>query len=264
MHHLRIVAADFRGLCNVCGLWVAVRWLLGVIWHFGACRRVGNLQPADAVIGDGPIAVRQGKARAMITCYRVLSGVREIWVRDVYLGRGFLSIAPDGVVVDLGANMGAFTLLALAHGANVRVVAVEADPVECGRFEKNLALNGWADRTKIVRAFVGGRTQFQVDLAATGRTAAVPTIDPAQLLAMAGGQIDLLKCDIEGSEFELFASAGPLLAACRQIAMELHPDAGDPTQVIELLRSNGFEVRHGTHGPTVLAQARRAAPVTRR
>ena len=79
-------------------------------------------------MGPGPYDVRLGAARARLFGEQVISGIREIWVRDVYLNRGILSIAPDATVVDLGANAGNFTMLALAHGSGVRCVSVEADP----------------------------------------------------------------------------------------------------------------------------------------
>jgi FkbM family methyltransferase len=255
LRQLRIIASDAWGLRRVCGAGIALRWLAAIALRFPQCRREGNLQPADAAVGDGPIAVRYGHAKTLFACQRPLTGIREIWVRDEYLEGGYLSITPGSTVVDLGCNKGAFTTLALAHGA--RVVAVEADPVEILGLEKILALNNWSQRVRIINAFVGGRTRYQNELLATHRCAAVGNITPQELLDLAGGPIDLLKCDIEGSEFELLISAGPLIAASRQIAVELHPQAGDPQKVIQLLNSQGFEVKTFTHGPTVMALCRR-------
>ena len=174
MARLKRIITDFWGLCTVCGFSVGFRWLLAVITHFRASIRAGHLQLADGVLGDGPIAVRLGNARAKLICYRVLTGIRETWVRDGYLGHGFLKIAPDALVVDLGSNMGAVTTLALAHGPAVRVFAVEADPAELPLLQRNLDLNGWADRVTIINAFIGGRTQTQRELLATDRRAPFP------------------------------------------------------------------------------------------
>jgi FkbM family methyltransferase len=264
LRRIQIIAGDFWGLVRVCGPWIALRWLVAIVIRFPECRRAGNLQPADAWLGDGPITVRKGRARAKLTCFRVLTGIRETWVRDEYLGNGFLHIAPDATVVDLGSNMGGFTTLALAHGAQVRVVAVEADPLECRRLQKTLAINGWTDRVTIVNAFIGGRTRMQDELSATERGGRVPTITQAELLELAGNRVSLLKCDIEGSEFELCApptaSATPLLAAAEQIAMEVHPHAGEARRVIEYLKSLGFELNIVNHPPTLMVLGRRAVP----
>jgi FkbM family methyltransferase len=257
MRQLRIIAADFAGLCAVCGPVVGFRWLAAVVLRLGACRRAGNLQPADAMLGDGPISVRLGNARARLVCYRVLTGVRETWVRDSYLGHGFLSIPRNARVIDLGSNMGNFTALALGHGPDVRVLAVDADPTECRRLQQTLAVNGWTDRVDAVNAFVGGRSRYQEELLASGQCATVGNISADDLIRRAGGSVDFIKCDIEGSEFALFAAGSPLFAATNQIAMELHPHAGNPLALIALLEANGFEVRRKDQGPTITVLARR-------
>src|ERR1700677_3446502 len=105
LRSIRIIASDFRGLCRVCGPVVALRWLLAIIFHFKACRRSSNLQPADAALGDGPFHLRLRNARATVAGKHVLTGIREIWVRDPYLN-DFLTIPENATVVDLGANMG--------------------------------------------------------------------------------------------------------------------------------------------------------------
>jgi hypothetical protein len=133
-----VIASDCWGLWRVCGLRVALRWLWAIAWNFRACRASGNLQPADAAMGDGPFRVRLRQAQAVLSGPRVLTGIREVWVRDPYLA-GFVTIPPQGTVLDLGANMGLFTALALGQGEGVRVLAVEADPLEYSRLRQTLA-----------------------------------------------------------------------------------------------------------------------------
>jgi FkbM family methyltransferase len=257
MGRLKIIAGDFRGLCRVCGVRVGLRWLGAIAIHLGACLRSGNLQPADAAMGDGPFPVKLRNARASLVGEQVMTGLREIWVRDIYLG-DFLSITPDAVVVDLGANMGIFSALALGQSSKVRVLAVEADPQHCLRFERLMTANGWNARAQLVNAFVGGCTSFQSELLASGRCAAVPTIDAAELLRRIGSKsVDLLKCDIEGSEFDLFAAAEPLIAATRQIALEIHPECGDADGLIDRLKRMGFEIRLDHRPPTIILRGRR-------
>src|SRR4051812_15958000 len=122
---IRIVFRDFIGLVRVCGIGVALRWLVMIALNFKKCARARNLQPADLAMGPGPFSARLGTARAKLFGEQAISGIREIWVRDVYLNHGRLSIPPDATVVDLGANMGNFTVLALGHGPGVRCVSVE-------------------------------------------------------------------------------------------------------------------------------------------
>lgn len=254
---LRIIASDFRGLCRVCGPVVAFRWLLAIVLHFPQCRRSGNLQPADAALGSGPFRVKLRNSRAILSGEQVLTGIREIWVRDPYLG-DFLTIPQNATVVDLGANMGAFTTLALGHGRGVKVFAVEADPNECIRLRATLQANDPDSRATVVNAFVGGTTAFQSDLKTTDRASAIPTITEQEILSrVGGGPVHFLKCDIEGSEFALLADPGPLFAATLQFAAELHPDSGDVGAAIDQLKKMGFEIRRVDHPPTTLIQARR-------
>lgn len=262
MSQLKKILSDFRGLCAVCGMGVACRWLIAIATRFNQCRREGNLQPADAALGDGPFTVRMGNARALLAGARAITNIREVWVRDAYLGRGYLVISPDACVVDLGSNIGAFTCLALAHGPGVRVVAIESDPAECTRLRRNLELNGWQSRAEVINAFIGGQTQFQQEQLSTERCKSTPTIGQDKLLQHVGGRINFLKCDIEGSEFDLFSEESMLLDATDQIAMEIHPHAGDVQAMIDRLKLAGFELMTHQDPPTVTVLGRR--PSTRK
>jgi FkbM family methyltransferase len=237
----RIVLSDFFGLTRVAGPVVSVRWLLAILLTLPKCFRQRNLQPADLAMGHGPFAVRLGKSRAKLAGEYAISGAREIWVRQVYMGDGFLEIKDGATVVDLGSNMGNFSALALGHGPRVRLVAVEADPLMCDKFTHTMRVNGWEDRAQLVNGFVGGTTQSQVEL--RGRFSAVPTLSEQELLDRAGIQrIDFLKVDIEGSEFELLTRESRLLAVADQLAIELHTTLGDADAFLRMLEELGFEL----------------------
>ena len=137
----RIIISDFVGLIRVCGVAVACKWLLAIICHFPSCIKRRDLHPADRALGFGPFRAKYGKAHAQICA--PINGIREIWVRDAYLGKGFLSIPPNATVVDIGANNGNFTILALAHGPGVRVVCVEPSISANKICERQVKLNGW-------------------------------------------------------------------------------------------------------------------------
>src|SRR2546423_5965385 len=161
---VRIILRDFIGLVRACGIGVALRWLLMIALNLKKCVRARNLQPADLAMGVGPFAARLGRARAKLFGAQAISGIREIWGRDVYLDHGRLSILPDATVVDLGANMVNFTVLALGHGPRVRCVSVEGDPRSVEKLRNNLAANGWQGRAEICTQFIGGTTEAQEKL----------------------------------------------------------------------------------------------------
>jgi FkbM family methyltransferase len=212
--------------------------------HAKTILRQHSLGAADLAMGPGPFSVRFGSARAKVCNSHALSGIREIWVRNVYLGDdGFLKIPPDATVVDLGANNGNFTVLALAHGPQVRVVAVEPLTECMPKLMGNIACNGWQDRVSICKALIGGETSFQREMAQAGQIGGASFISEAQFVEQYNlRKIDLLKCDIEGSEFELLHPGSLLLAAAQQIAIELHDWGGNCDEFGEMLRNQGFEV----------------------
>jgi hypothetical protein len=53
--------------------------------------------------------------------------------------------------------------------------------------------------------------------------------------------VDLLKMDIEGSEFDLFRSP-EWLNRVSAICMEIHPEFGEPQQVVKALEQHAFVV----------------------
>src|SRR6478752_8975650 len=52
---------------------------------------------------------------------------REVWIEEVYAQSG-IRIGPEATVVDIGANIGIFSLWAAAHCEKGRVIAVEPSP----------------------------------------------------------------------------------------------------------------------------------------
>jgi len=61
------------------------------------------------------------------------------------------------------------------------------------------------------------------------------------------GEIDLLKMDIEGSEFEVLGrSDGNVLRNVKKIVCEVHLKAGDINQLENFLRTNKFDVKKFT------------------
>jgi FkbM family methyltransferase len=205
------------------GLGLALRWLGSVAGHLPACIRAGHLQAADSALGSGPFALRHRRSQAVLTGPIVVSGIREIWVRDVYLSQDFLRIDPDAIVVDLGANMGNFSMLALGHGPGVRLIAVEpsAERNEC--FRRQLAANGWEHRVRLERCFLGEQGTAQTELLEQSEYQGAEFISQVEFIERNQlARIDFLKCDIEGSEFGLLTpDSWPLPSSWRPKFMTL-------------------------------------------
>ncbi|HYF26112.1 MAG TPA: FkbM family methyltransferase [Baekduia sp.] len=179
------------------------------------------------------------------------------WVHD-FLREG-------DVVVDIGANVGWFSLLCARRvGPRGRVVAFEPVPSIVEALQRNLALNdiGWVD----VHACVAGdepgtaeifrgtgdnlglsSTEAAAGAASEGVVARVRGADvvPAELWS----RVRLVKADTEGDELRALRGLEPLLRAMPAGAaalVEVTPDElrrrGQTAQeIVDLLRGAGFD-----------------------
>ena len=154
--------------------------------------------------------------------------VREIYIRDCYLKWHPPWVYSDAkVVVDLGANRGAFSSLMTTKAKFIL-------SVECGEqyvpvIEHNFKKNSF--QNYVVETVIVGEQIFSGG-------AALVAID--ELLKRNGiDQIDLIKIDIEGSEFALF-SEGDWLSRVAALSMEIHPDHGDVSFLLKRLTDFKF------------------------
>ena len=213
-------------------------------------------------MGDGPFPVARGTARAELRGPQVFSGVREIWVRDVYLKDDFLQISRGALVVDFGANVGNFTNLALAQHKDVRIVAIEPSLSLSQSLQASVNGNGWLARVAVKRAFVGTSTTVQASVAANPDYSGAPFLTEEQFLdEFKIDHVDFLKCDIEGSEFFLLEPKSRLLSITRNLAIEIHAWGGSVARFLDHLRSVGFEIGPVTYESegTCIALCRRSA-----
>jgi len=184
-----------------------------------------------AVLRDG-IVVRHPVGRTGL-CGMIL----EVWHDEIYTGR-FYTPAPGDVVIDAGANIGLFSLLVARRQPQCKVLAFEPFDENFRLLTENLAGAGASG----VRAFslalagesgtasmsdVGTRSQDH-QLAASPSPGtekrSVRTCSLFEVFRMANADvIQMFKCDIEGSERELFAGADTdTLRRCQRYAIEYH------------------------------------------
>ena len=155
--------------------------------------------------------------------------VKETWVETVY------RIHPDDfcdtkVMLDIGANIGAVSVYAASLGAHV--VAVEPDPDNLAYLTENLKSNTFAGSYKILNVAVTdtpgslllepGHGHSRLVTAPTESTIEVAGIRLADVFAKAKRPYcDVLKIDIEGSEYPLIAGTPTdVLRKARYISLE--------------------------------------------
>lgn len=191
--------------------------------------------------------------------------IEDIFEKDAYRFRPWVENQIDPpVVVDLGANLGAFSLLAASYGC--RVIAVEADPTLVSALRQNLAANPWADVTVVnaaVTAMSGKRWMHSSGTVSGGLMRAHEGFKPVEVKSWMLQEIctyhlvfefdgpvsRFLKCDIEGSECEVFGCDLETVKEFDAISMEWHNYDG---LLFKALLEDEYEVLlEGTgHPPT--------------
>jgi FkbM family methyltransferase len=137
----------------------------------------------------------------------------------------------DSVVVDVGANIGGYAIqLARRLSGGGRLVAIEPVPANVQRLRQNVEANGLTAVVEIINAAVGdhegivhlrGKTGCEglagnAVVADVGVPASLTTIDAvAESLGLQ--RCDLMKLDIEGSEFNALRGAERLLRRFRPV-----------------------------------------------
>jgi FkbM family methyltransferase len=166
--------------------------------------------------------------------------------------RAFCSaITPGSTVLDVGANLGIYTLLAAKRGA--LVFAIEADPENAARLRDHVAINGFHERVSIFEIAAsdhnsplplfrnpgnsGGSNLFRGE---PGEVIQGRTIDSLGL-----PPIDICKMDIEGAEVMALRGMSETIARSphMRLVVECSSQFRDSSELRSLLRENFSTVR---------------------
>jgi FkbM family methyltransferase len=164
------------------------------------------------------------------------------------------------VVVDVGANIGVFSLWAAdLVGPKGRVVAIEPTPIAFDVLYRNtsgiatpttaLAIACSDEDGTLTLHFPPGRLSVASAEPRKDRTEHVDVpvrrLQPA-LAEVGVTAIDFLKIDVEGLEIEVLRGAGDLLHHVDRLAMEVDLDGAEAVE--ELLARHGLHKVHGQSG----------------
>jgi FkbM family methyltransferase len=187
----------------------------------------GGIWPVRVRGFDDPFFVRQG-SKDWSALHGVLCKGEYRFVLDRLPGR-------PRRIVDLGANIGLTTRLWLHSFPGAHVVAVEPDPETMAMCRRNVEAFSGEGSVRFLEccaaAEPGARflerradhTMHRTLTAPRPGTLEVPAKTLAEILEeVPGGVVDLLKCDVEGAERELFGGGAPALSRVRALAIELH------------------------------------------
>jgi FkbM family methyltransferase len=200
-------------------------------------------------------AVRRIRVRALEIPVAVRLDTTDLSVlHELFLHDGYTDVV-DGVegpirtVVDLGSNIGLTLRYWREKWPAALLVGVEADPSNFAMCRRNIDLAKM--QATLINAFAAASPgevhldasagEWAVRKAADGSGPRIRAITVPEVLNEAGvdGAIDLLKCDIEGAEREVFADCADWIGRVRNLVIETHqPYTTD--ELVETLRRNGY------------------------
>ena len=167
---------------------------------------------------------------------------------------------PPGLVVDLGAHCGHFSMLADVcfqmrfKGTQQDYLLVEPNPKLLPVIRRNMVKSGLCSRRELKQGVIGKRAGtamlwvsphnfLSASLRKNGseRGIAVEYLDLEELVGHR--QIDLLKIDIEGAEYEFARNYQGLLGRVNRLMIEIHsaPES-DQHELLEILKKAGLQM----------------------
>jgi FkbM family methyltransferase len=190
--------------------------------------------------------------RARVSEDNLWGAVKDNLVLAEYERAGIRLEDARRVVIDAGAHVGIFSLLASAHAR--AVVSLEPHPVNFAQLAANMAANKvesvdarqsalWSQQGK-VDLVEGPHSGAGSVLGGEGRTITVEAETLDSIVAETG-PVDLLKLDIEGAEFEVLESAlDETLRQISAVVAELHLEGQRErlAPTVDRLRRSGFAV----------------------
>jgi FkbM family methyltransferase len=186
--------------------------------------------------------------------------IHEICIRDDYRLRSMHDVA--GTIIDIGANIGVFTIAALHKYPHARVIACEPMVDNIKLLRNNIDLNSYGARAIVVEQAVSekrGAIDFYKSQASGGEGTIMPqgtclekrTVDAMTLADLferfSVHQCSLVKMDVEGAEYQiLYSTPRKILDKIDRIHLEYHTIAGSREMsgdaLAAYLRARGFAV----------------------
>lgn len=179
------------------------------------------------------------------------------------------------VFVDIGANLGYYTCLALQSGKPVVAFEPQQQNLQC--LFQNLTANGWEDRAEVFPVALSERPGLLTLYGASGPSASliknwagysarfhkkvpVSTLDNVLSTRFAAQRL-FVKMDVEGAEYQVLK--GALATLSRQTKpvwllevclSEFHPDGANPdfAQIFQLFWDHGYQASTATATPRVV------------
>jgi len=185
-----------------------------------------------------------------IAAHLMLDGFWEMWVTEAMLR----AVRRGATVIDVGANLGFFTLLlADLTGAEGRVLSFEPNEGLAGRLASSIEVNGFAGFTTLHRCAAGaaeGRVALDVELRSPGggrvREDGAGTVPIRRLDSFPEAlDAEFIKIDVEGHEQQVWRGMTGILArghpltVFMEFTVQRYPD---PAGFLAEIAGEGFSI----------------------
>jgi FkbM family methyltransferase len=176
-------------------------------------------------------------------------------LKEVVIARNYETVVRASgdaqTIVDLGANTGLAARWLLERLPHARIVSVEPEPGNVAVLRHNLRPYG--DRARVIAACIGGWERRVALVGSAGEEHGYAMIDSEDgsievvtmnrvFAELAAHRVDLLKCDIEGAEQELFENGAAWVANVGVMHVECHGEF-TARRLVETLAAGGVTSR---------------------
>jgi FkbM family methyltransferase len=209
--------------------------------------------------------VRSYRTRAG-QCFSNVFPVETEAILGSFVKHEYGDIDVNGDVIDIGANIGAFSLYAACRPRTKRVLAFEPMNETFKRLVENVTASVAGERIVCIHAAVSSRSGFvqmisgansmlhrssEVFEGVPESRQAVPAVALGSVFESYNvANCALLKLDCEGAEFEILENLPPLyFQRIHSIRLEIHQrsDGRTPDELFRFVESQGFTVEKPLH-----------------
>ena len=198
------------------------------------------------------------------TCKGAYNTFFYVWIRDSYKARE--NIGQNNTVIDIGSNIGFFSILASELCGKGKVYSIEASPLNFKKLEKNVEINN-IKNIELFNFAIGSSNDVR-ELGISKESVCCRLYEndlDMEIMKVQGKtlndlirekqikKIDFIKIDCEGAEYEIFESLDDAnFEKIKLLAMEIHYLNGkNPFELIDLLKRKGFLVEISEHRPNI-------------
>lgn len=169
----------------------------------------------------------------------------------------YFNINKDEIFIDVGANIGNYTIDMSKKNPKNKIISIEAHPSTYNILKRNIKLNNlknivlinkavYSEKKSLTLAVKNGwsmlsslMTEIRSDF---NNLITVETETLDNLISHINGKVGLMKVDIEGAELHCLYGSKNTLQRCNKIIIEIHDKDLIP-EISNILSINGFEIK---------------------